>query len=175
MKTIPVKFSGINAWTVGLTGYHVEKEDVFPSFINYFNFNLNEVTTISTINQWTKLNATTTKGFHRNGLTHTNNRVTYNPPISYGKTIFKLEGIITAFCGNTTELHFAFFKNEQLIPCSEQSMVTTAKGIHYYVSAIPIQCLVELDTNDYVEVWTKNATSTDDITLVNLNVIITEM
>jgi hypothetical protein len=35
--------------------------------------------------------------------------------------------------------------------------------------------LIELNTDDYIEVWVKNQANTTDITLDNINVIITEI
>jgi hypothetical protein len=47
-----------------------------PAYINYFDFSSGSVTDITTSNTWVKLNADTTSIFSRDGLVHTNNKVT---------------------------------------------------------------------------------------------------
>jgi hypothetical protein len=139
------------------------------AYINYFDFSSGSVTTIAQSNTWYKLNTTTTEGFSRDGLVHSNNRVTWT---GQGKFVFKLEGIASVISGSNNVIHMAFFKNEQLWPCSEQEATIGTGG---KASAIPFHCLIELDTNDFIEVYTKNATATTSITLDNVNVIIEQL
>lgn len=138
------------------------------SFINYFEFDNSAVTNI-TQNVWVKLNTVnTTSLFSRGNLVHSNNRITRTGE----KKVFKVEGIISVSSGNNQEVHAAFFRNGVLYPCSEQSAVLSSGGKS---SAIPFHCLIELDENDYIEVWVKNFSSSTNITLSNVNVIVTEM
>jgi hypothetical protein len=141
---------------------------VLPAYANYFDFNSASVTNVLASNTWYKLNTNTVNGFSRDGLQVTNNRVT-----NIGSTrIFKIEGIVSMLAGNNNEIHAAFFKNGNIHPCSEQSVVT---GSGNKVSALPFHCLIELQTGDYIEVWVKNGTHVNDITLSNVNVIVTQM
>ena len=139
-----------------------------PAYINYFDFSSSSVTDITAINTWVKLNADTTSIFSRDGLVHTDNKVTNTG----SSKVFKVEGIISVSAGSNQTIHAAFFKNGVLHPCSEQSAITSGSN---RVQAIPFHCLVELGTNDYIEVWVKNQANTNDITLDNVNVIITEI
>lgn len=139
-----------------------------PAYINYFDFSSSSVTDITAINTWVKLNADTTSIFSRDGLVHTDNKVTNTG----SSKVFKVEGIISVSAGNNQTIHAAFFKNGVLLPCSEQSAITSGSN---RIQAIPLHCLVELNTNDYIEVWVKNQANTTDITLDNVNVIITEI
>ena len=139
-----------------------------PAYINYFDFSSSSVTDITAINTWVKLNADTTSIFSRDGLVHTDNKVTNTG----SSKVFKVEGIISVSAGSNQTIHAAFFKNGVLHPCSEQSAITSGTN---RVQAIPFHCLVELSTNDYIEVWVKNQANTTDITLDNINVIITEI
>jgi hypothetical protein len=143
-------------------------EDFKPAYINYFDFSSASVTDIVTEDTWVKLNTNTTSLFSRDGLVHTNNRVTNTG----GKKVFKIEGIISVASGNNNEIHTAFFKNGVLHPCSEQSTVTNSGN---KVNALPFHCLIELNTNDFIEVYVKNKLNTTDITLGNVNVIVTEL
>jgi len=146
-----------------------------PRYVNYFEFGVGTVTNIGTTNVWQKLNAVTTQGFTNNGLVHTNNRIE-----NTGATgIFKAEAIVSAeMANNNQEVHLAFFKDDgsgfAIIPCSEQRIVASG-GSSGRMFLIPIQCLVQLDTSDKLEVWIKNATSTSDATLENLNMILNEL
>jgi hypothetical protein len=139
-----------------------------PAYINYFDFSSSSVTDITAINTWVKLNADTTSIFSRDGLVHTDNKVTNTG----SSKVFKVEGIISVSAGSNQTIHAAFFKNGVLHPCSEQSAITSGSN---RVQAIPFHCLVELGTDDYIEVWVKNQANTNDITLDNVNVIITEI
>lgn len=138
------------------------------AYLNYFDFDSDSVTNITTADTWVKLNTDTTQGFQQNGLSHTNNRVAYSGDTS----VFEVNGIVSIGSGNNQEIHVALFKNGSLFPCSEQSVVTSAAGRR---SGVPFQCLVELEEGDFLEVYVKNQTATNDITLGNLNVIVKQV
>lgn len=141
-----------------------------PQFINYFEFTGNPVTTIVSPVTWYKLNTnSTTSLFSRGDLVHTNNRVTYTGTTS---KVFQIEGIVSVTAGNNQQVHVAFFKNNSLYPCSEQSTVTASGGKS---TAVPFHCVIELQTNDYIEVFVKNETAATNITLSNVNVIVKEL
>ena len=136
------------------------------AYINYFDFSSNSQTTFSN-NDWKKLVTNTTEGFSRDGLVHTNNRVT-----NTGTTkVFTMQAIVSVTGTNNNTIHFAFFKDGALVPCSEQDITIPSSGKY---SAVPLQCIQELETNQYVEVWVKNANATATITLDNINVIISQ-
>jgi hypothetical protein len=139
------------------------------AYANYFDFSSASVTTITTIDTWVKLNTSTTLGFSRDGLTHTNNRITRT---GTSTRVFRLEGILSASSGNNNVIHVAFFKNGSLWPCSEQDSAVGGTGKS---TAIPFHCLIELATNDFIEVYVKNSSGTADITLDNVNVIIQQL
>jgi hypothetical protein len=139
-------------------------------YTNYFDFSSSTVTTIAVADTWYKLSADTTQGFSNNGLIHTDNRITNS-----GSTgIFKIEGVTSLQSTDNNVLAVAFFKNGVLIPCSEQKQVVVSHGGSDLASAIPFQCLTQLDPSDYLEVYVKNMTAANNVTIDNLNVIITE-
>jgi len=135
------------------------------AYANYFDFSSASVTTIDDPDTWVKLNTTTTTNYSRNGLAHTNNRLTWT-----GSTtrVFKFEGIASLVSSSNNVIHVAFFKNDALWPCSEQESTTGTGG---KATAIPLHCLIELESTDFVEVYVKNATGANNITLGNINVI----
>lgn len=139
-------------------------------YINYFELN-SSITDILTPDTWVKLNTVATTSLFSAGgeLAHTNNRITYTGAIP---RVFQIEGITSVESGNNNEIHTAFFRNDTLYPCSEQVATMAASGRG---AAVPFQCVIELQQNDYIEVWTKNFAATTDITLTNLNVIAKEL
>lgn len=151
----------------GILNFDLPEKDI-PAYINYFDFNSNSTTVVNAIDTWYKLNTITTSLFKHDGFVHTNNRITNTSK----KKRIKLEGVASVSSGNNNVIHFAFFINGQLWPCSEQEIVTASGGRS---SACPFHCVAELNTNDFVEVFVKNATSTNNIVLDNVNVIITEL
>jgi len=143
------------------------------AYTNYFDFSSSYITNIVDADTWYKLNSNTTTSFSRNGLSTSNNRVTNTG----SKRVFKIEGIVSLTAGNNQEIHASFFRGKlnegpSLHPCSEQSTIT---GTGNRTNAIPFHCLIELDNGDFIEVWVKNKAGTNDITLSNVNVIITEL
>ena len=141
-----------------------------PQFINYFEFTGNPITIVDGVNTWYKLNTnSTTSLFSRGDLVHTNNRVTYTGDTS---RVFQIEGIININGGNNQEIGASFFRNGSLYPCSQQTTVLSSGGKS---TSLPFHCLIKLEESDYIEVFVKNITSTTDITLNNVNVIIREM
>jgi hypothetical protein len=139
------------------------------AFISYFDFASASETDIAQSGTWYKLNSDTQSVYSRNGLVHTNNRITNTGSIK----VLKLEAIASLQAGNNQQIHLAFYKNgTTLLPCTEQSVNT---GTGNRISALPIHCLAELGTNEFIEVWVKNATSANDVTIDNLNVIVSEM
>lgn len=151
----------------GLLEDMVEQFDT--AYINYFDFSSGSVTNIAVAGTWYKLATNTTEGYSRDGLVHSNNRITWTGATT---RVFKLEGIVSVESGNNNQIHVAFFKNGELHPCSEQEVTTSGNG---RASNIAFHCLIQLALNDYVEVWVKNVTATTAITLDNVNVIVTQL
>jgi len=150
----------------------VDKEyvDTSKQYVNYWEFSGAAQTNIISSATWYKLNTSgTTSPFLNGDFVHTNNKVTYTGSTSI---ICQIEGIISVSSGNNDEIHAAFFKNGSLFPCSEQETVTSSGGKS---SALPFHCVAQFNTNDYVEVYVKNETSTTNIDLTHVNVIVKEL
>jgi hypothetical protein len=158
---------------IGFTGSQGITPDFIPTqFINFFDFTSNSVTTFESVNQWKKVVTSTTNLFSNGDFEHENNKITNTG----GDIVVKMEGIGSIVSSQgSTEIHMAFFKNGQLIPCSEQSAYTVTHGQNSYASAIPFQCIFNLSNGDELEVYVKNTTNSNSITLRHLNVIITRL
>jgi hypothetical protein len=136
-------------------------------YLNYFDFSSDSETNITTQDVYVKLNTDTTMGFSRNGLTHANNRVT-----NTGATrIFYVSAIGSFQSASGSEIGMAVFKNGSIVSCSEQFSIIPPAGATKS-AAIPSQCLVQLEENDYLEIFVKNSTSTANITTDTINVIL---
>jgi hypothetical protein len=148
----------------------VDMVDQFDTaYNNYFDFSSASVTTVAQSDTWYKLNTSTTQGFQRDGLVHSNNRITWTGTTT---RVFKIEGVASLASNNGNKVHIAFFKNEELWPCSETEIVTAGAGAFINVAN---QCLIQLAQNDFIEVWVKNATGANNITMDKLNVIVTQL
>jgi hypothetical protein len=169
MITYPTKQIG-DAWTaVNANEVKTVVNSLFTPFINYFDFSSDAVTAVAEADTYYKLNTTTTQGFKRGDLVHSNNRITYTGATT---AVFSVQGIVSLESGNNKQIHVAFFQNEVIKSCSEQQITTSGAG---KASNISFQCLAELAQNDYIEVFVENATSADNITLDNLNVIVKQL
>lgn len=137
-------------------------------YVSYFDVSGGLQTTMTASNTFYPLQTTTTEGLVKGGFTYSNNyieRTGIDTAVDARATI-SFEG------GNNRDYHVAFFKNGLLVPFSEVSTSANGTGKPSFLVS---QCLVSLDSGDYLEVWAKNASDTTDLTLDNLNVIITEI
>jgi hypothetical protein len=162
---VVVRYSDLEAYILA----KADSDEYKPSYLNYFDFDSASETTFASSGTFYKLVTETTAGFSRNGLVHTNNRVTYT---SLGLKIFNISGILSASGSTNNKIHVAIFKDGALWPCSEQD---TTVGTGSAQFNIPFQCLVPLTAGQYIEVWVKNVSGTNKITLDNVNVLIVEM
>jgi hypothetical protein len=86
-----------------------------------------------------------------------------------------LEGVVSLQSTGTGVLGISFFKNGNIIAESEQRQGVTSQGGVDRAGAIPFHCLTQLVAGDYVEVYVKNISNTNNLTVDDLNVIIHEM
>ena len=137
------------------------------SALNFFDFSSGANTT-ALQDTWTPLLLTATQGFSRNGLSlGSGGLVTYS-----GATQKYLQfSFIVSFIGpsQSRKYHVAMFKNGQLWPCSEFTVVT---GSQQSEAAIPSQCVVPVSNGDTLQVYIKCSNNALSVTLDNANVII---
>ena len=131
----------------------------------YMNGNATE-TVIAAIGAEVKVAGTTTSGAVTSKFTNTNNRATYIGAID---RLFKLTATMSVESGNNNVIGIYVAKNGALITDSEVYITTNAGG---RVEGAAVQAIVQLEATDYLEIWVENATSMNDITVTNMNVII---
>lgn len=137
-------------------------------FAQYYMTSNATVTTIA-VSTPTKAAGTTTANPDSEKFSHSNNRATYTGAFTRN---FKVEANTSLTSNNNNILRLYIAKNGTAITSSfgESTSNTTGKaeGI-YHAVAIP------MDTNDYVEAFVSNETGNNNITAVNLNVIVSEL
>jgi len=130
----------------------------------YFTGNAT-ATTVSLANTYYKVAGTTTAGSINQKFTHTSNRLTYAGALTRA---FKITGVASmiAAAGNKVSLRVA--KGGTSIA---ESTSTATIGAANRFESLTCQTIVELSTNDYIELFVAND-SVVNVTAEDLNVII---
>lgn len=131
----------------------------------YMNNNLTS-TVIGIVNTPYKISGVTSSAPITQKFNNTNNRATYVGSIT---RYFKVTTTLSAESGNNNQIGCYISKNGIVINESEVYGTTSGTG---RAENIVIQTLVELSTNDYIEIFVENATSANNILVTNLNTII---
>ena len=122
-------------------------------------------TVISTIDTPVKVLGVTTANTINQKFTHTDNRLTY-----VGALIrdFQVTATVSLTSGNNKVIGVYVAKNGIVISSSEMYSTTSATGRS---ESLTCQTILELNQNDYVEIWVENSSNSDNITVEYLNVI----
>lgn len=131
----------------------------------YMNGNAT-ITTISAVNTPTKVAGTTTSGAYTAKFTNTSNRATYTGSLT---RIFHVVANLSFSAGTNDLIGSYIALNGTVLPESEMYVQTDTNGD--FANAT-IQTLVQLQTNDYIEIFVENASDAADITVGDLNVTI---
>ena len=131
----------------------------------YMNNNLT-TTVIAVVDTAVKVLGTTTSSSISQKFTNTNNRATYVGSLT---KIFKVSATLSIESGNNNQVGVYISKNGTLINESEVYGTTSGSGRG---ENIKVHTLVELSTNDYIEIWVENATAANNILITSLNTII---
>lgn len=113
-----------------------------------------------------KIVATTNASSITQKFTITNNRATYTGSLT---RLFKITTTLSLTSGNNNQIGVYIAKNG--VELSESEMYVTANGSGR-AENITSQTIVELATNNYIEVFVENNTATTNITVTDLNVIV---
>ena len=131
----------------------------------YMNGNAT-ATTIASIGVAVKVAGTTTSSSVTQKFTNTDNRATYIGSLT---RFFKVTASLSLESGNNNQIGVYIAKNGTLINESEVYGTTSGSG---RAENIVVQTLVQLSENDYIEIFVENDSSTSNITVTDLNVII---
>ena len=169
-----VNFSGGGTYITGVQ--HNDNKSLFTACkginnsnqIGYYTMNGNvTATVVSVITTPYKILGTTVDSSFSQRFSHTNNKSTYIGAIT---RLFKIESIASLTTGNNQLIYIFIAKNGVVINNSQAKETTSSgSGRSENVSS---QTIVELSTNDYIEVFVANYTATTNITVTDLSVII---
>lgn len=168
-----VNFSGGGTYLAGLT--YTSDKSLFTNCrgitnttaVGYYTMlNNATATTILAVDTPVKVAGTTTNSSITNKFTHSNNRLTYTGALT---RVFEVSAIMTVTSTANNEIGLYIAKNGTVITESETYLTANAGG-KFENGAI--QCLTELATNDYIEIFVENATGANNITVEFLSVTV---
>lgn len=116
-----------------------------------------------------KMAGTTTAGELSN-FTHGTNRLTYNGTPTQKFEINSSISVNHAVVAQNKDFKFYYYKNGTT-KIAESETKRTLSGTNDF-GAVPLTAIVELSTNDYIEVWLEGVTDGTDVTAVNMSTII---
>jgi len=170
-----VNFSGGGTYTSGVT--YTDNKALFVNCVGITNtstkgfmYMLNNTTDttigVSNVNVWVKASGTTTAGSNSK-FTHTTNRLTYNGAFT-GSFLVTINATTRSASANQS-ISIGVAKNGTILAESEGIIRTTTANVEHGGST---QAVLEMTTNDYVELFVRNTNSADvRVTDFNYNVI----
>lgn len=139
---------------------------------NYAQYTMSGNETVTTVSQnvFTKVLGTTSAGevVEKFNVTDVSNRATYLGSLS-GE--YKIDAVISFTSGTNNVIAFRVTKNGTTIASSESR--STANGTRN--ENIVVMAISELQTNDYIEIFVTNTTNSQNVTVTDLNVIVTRL
>lgn len=168
-----VNFSGGGTYTTGVA--YTDNKALFinnrginnSAEIAYYTMNDNATaTTVASANVAYKVAGTTTSQAITQKFTNTNNRATYTGAISRA---FSVSAVLSCTSGNTNQIGIYIAKNGTILNESEVYITTGGAG---RAEGGKAQAIVQLVTNDYIEIFVENSTAANNITVTELSVII---
>ena len=129
------------------------------------------VTTISTASTFVKVAGTTTTGTYveKFDVTTTSNKAVYTGSLT---GFYKVHAIVSMTSGNNKELELAIYKNGAILTPSRSKGTSNGGGKAENVSCMDI---VQLETDDYIELYVANNSGTNNVVSVDLNMTIVRL
>lgn len=173
-----VSFSGGSTYLSGLDetsdkSLFINCSSITNTFVNaqlYMQSNAT-VTTITTASTFTKVLGTTTASADNSKFTHTDNRLTCDAALDRK---YLIQCNLSFSGGNNKDCEFGFYDStlsDVRVPSRTKS-TSNGSGNAQNVS---FNCVVNFVADDYLEIWCANNTDTTDITVTELNFVITEI
>jgi len=128
-------------------------------------------TTISASNTFYKVAGTTSASADNAKFTHTSNRLTCDAPLPRK---FMLTAHLSFTAGNNQDIEFGFYDSTLGAVRTPSRTVTTTDG-GGAAQNVGFSCVTTMQDLDYIEIHCSNNTSTTNVTVTNMNVLITEV
>jgi hypothetical protein len=173
-----VNFSGGGTYLTGVTD--TSNEALFVACLGITNTNVNgqlymqgnaTVTTVSSANVFYKVLGTTTASADNQKYLHSNNRLT-NDAIIPRKFLIQCNLSFTS--GNNNVCQFGFYDSVLAAVRTPSKTKSTANGSGR-AENISFNCVVTHKQGDYLEIHAANTTGTNNITVTDMNFVITEI
>jgi hypothetical protein len=133
---------------------------------NLYMLNNATATVISGSGVPTKVLGTTTPNAINQKFSHSDNRLTYTGGLIRD---FQVSVTTSLTSGNNNVIGVYVAKNGTILTESEMYGTTSSAG---RAESISCQTILEMEENDYIEIWVENNTATQNITVEYMNVII---
>ena len=128
-------------------------------------------TVISASSTFYKILGTTTASPDNNKFTHSNNRLTCDATVDRK---YLIQCTLSFTVGNNKECEFGFYDSKIAAIRLPSRTKTTSDGVGKS-SPITLVCVVDYINADYLEIWCANNTDTTNITVTQMNFVITEI
>jgi len=173
-----VNFSGGGTYLTGIN--HTSNDALFINCKNIINSAANgqlymqgnaTATVVSATNTFYKIAGTTTASSDNSKFSHSNNRLTCDAIISR-KYLIQCYLSFSSSNGNVCE--FGFY-DSQLAAVRTPSRTKSTANSSGRAENIGFACVVTMDAGDYLEIHGANTSTTTNITVDNMNFVITEI
>jgi hypothetical protein len=173
-----VNFSGGGTYLTGVTD--TSNEALFVACLGITNTNVNgqlymqgnaTVTTVASANVFYKVLGTTTASADNQKYLHSNNRLT-NDAIIPRKFLIQCNLSFTS--GNNNVCQFGFYDSVLAAVRTPSKTKTTANGSGR-AENVTFNCVVTHKQGDYLEIHAANTTGTNNITVTDMNFVVTEI
>lgn len=129
------------------------------------------VTTISSVSTFVKILGTTTPSADNSKFSHANNRLTCDASLSRK---YLIQCNLSFTSGNNKVCEFGFYDSKLGAIRTPSRTKSTSNGSGRSEN-ISFNCVVSYESGDYLEIWCANNTDTTDITVTDMNFVITEI
>lgn len=128
-------------------------------------------TVIGASSTFVKVAGVTTPSPDNAKYTHANNRLT-NDAVRIRK--YLISATLSFTSGNSNECEFGFY-DSKLGGIRQPSRARSTANASGRAENITMMCVVEHSQGDYIEIWAANNTTTNNITVEDMNVMVTEI
>jgi hypothetical protein len=173
-----VNFAGGGTYLTGVT--HTSNDSLFINCTNITNTAVNgqlymqsnaTATTISDTVTFVKVAGTTTASADNAKFSHSNNRLTCDATISRK---YLIQCTLSFTSGNANVCEFGFY-DSQLNAVRTPSRTKSTANAAGRAENVVFSCVVTMKANDYLEIHTRNTSAVTNITVDQLNFVITEI
>jgi hypothetical protein len=173
-----VNFSGGGTYITGVD--QTSNKSLFTNCVGITNTAVNgqlymqnnaTATVISSTNTFYKVLGTTTASADNSKYSHSNNRLTNNATISRK---YLIQCVLSFTSGSTHVCEFGFY-DSKLGAVRTPSRTKATSNAGGRAENVSFACVVSHSNNDYLEIWCSNNTSAQNLTVTDMNFVITEI